>query len=126
MSFVFFNPNKKRSRADDCTVRAVSKALGIGWQEAYILLCAEGAVLWDMPSHNDAWRGVLLARGFRRHGIPDTCPDCYTVRDFARDHPRGTYVAAVQDHILAVVDGDWYDTSDSGDMIVLYYLKKGD
>lgn len=90
MSYKYYNPNKRRDHAKDCTVRALSLALGVSWLNAYAQLCLEGAAIWDMPSANDAWRGVLVSHGFRRGSVPDTCPECYTVRDFAADHPRGS------------------------------------
>ena len=36
MAYVFYNPNPKNRRVGDCSVRAISKALGSDWQDAYI------------------------------------------------------------------------------------------
>lgn len=56
MAYVFFNNNPSNKRVGDCAVRAVSKAVGQDWTDAYIGLCAEGLALRDMPSSNDVWR----------------------------------------------------------------------
>ena len=74
-----------------------------------------------MPDANDVWGGYLRSLGWIRGAIPDTCPDCYTVADFAADHPYGRYVLCGRSHVVALTDGDWYDTSDSGQMPILYY-----
>ena len=34
--------------------------------------------------------------------ISSICPDCVTVAGFAKDHPKGTYVLACQNHVVAV------------------------
>ena len=43
---------------------------------------------------------------------------------FGRDHPQGLYVLATGTHVITVIDGDYYDSWDSGDKIPLYYFKK--
>lgn len=78
----------------------------------------------DMPSSNHVWGTYLVGEGFSRRVIPDTCPDCYTVKDFANDHRWGVYVLATGDHVVAVEDGDYYDAWDSGDEIPTYYFQK--
>lgn len=78
----------------------------------------------DMPSGNSVWGAYLKQKGFRRYIIPDTCPDCYTVADFASDHPEGTYILALSDHVVAVKGGDYWDTWDSGNEVPIYYWKK--
>jgi len=37
-----------------------------------------------------------------------------TVKSFALSHPKGKYVVSVARHAVAVVDGVYYDTWDSG------------
>ncbi len=61
-----------------------------------------------------------------RINVPDTCPHCYTIRDFAYDHPFGTYLVGTGKHVVTIIDGNYYDTWDSGGEIPIYYWKKGD
>lgn len=124
MPYVYFNPNPLNNRVGDCSVRAVCKATEKDWEDAYISLCAEGLMLSDMPSANYVWGMVLHRNGFTEHIVPTICPNCISVNAFCEEHPEGTYVLATQNHVVAVVDGDYYDTWDSGDEIVLYYYKK--
>ena len=124
MAYQNYNPNPARSRVGDCTVRALSKALRLDWDGAFAALVAEAFQQKDMPSSDSVWNAVLRNEGFHRRGLPDTCPECYTVRQFAAEHPEGIFVVATPKHVLAVEDGDFFDTWDSGDETPLYYYEK--
>ena len=124
MAYVFFNPNPKNKRVGDCAVRAISKAIGMEWSDAYTNLCAEGLIFKDMPSSNYVWGMFLKKHGFEEHMISSVCPQCVTVEQFAKEHPKGRFVLATQNHVVAVIDGTYFDTWDSGNEIVLYYYKK--
>lgn len=125
MSFVYFNPNPYGKSVGDCVVRALTRVDGSGdWTNTYLKICAVGALVGDMPSANKVWGDYLLRIGFKRYFLPDTCPDCYTIRDFCADHPNGTYVVSTGSHVVAVVDGDYYDTSDTGSEIPIAYFEK--
>lgn len=124
MGFVFFNPNPDDKYVGDCVVRAISKILFIDWEEAYLCVAAMGLALHDMPSSDDVWGEFLRRRGFAKRILPDTCPYCYTVRQFALDHPHGRYLLKTSWHVVAVVDGCYFDTSDSGNEVPIYYWAK--
>lgn len=119
-----YNANPKARRGDDCTVRAISKITGKTWEETYMDLCLEGLLACDMPSSNHVWGEYLIKKGFRRHIVPNTCPNCYTVKDFVRDHPKGSYILALHGHVVAARGGNYFDTWDSGDEVVLYYWER--
>ncbi len=124
--FERYNPNPQGRVVGDCTVRAISKALGQSWEQTYIGLCLQGFLMGDMPSSNAVWGAYLRSKGFRREIIPDTCPECYTVADFAAEHPRGEYILALSGHVVCVEDGIIFDTWDSTGQIPLYYWFKED
>ena len=124
MGFSYFNPNPAGRQVGDCTVRAISKATGQSWDETYMGLCLQGLIMGDMPSANSVWGAYLRQPGFARNVIPNTCPDCYTVAEFAADHPRGVYVLALSSHVVRVADGSYFDTWDSGSEIPLFYWAK--
>lgn len=126
MRWVKYNANPRGNRTIDCIVRAVALATGKSWDEAYTEIAAMGLAMKDMSNVNAVWGAVLRRNGFRRGVVPDTCPDCYTVEDFARDHNRGVFVLPLDGHVVTVVDGFYYDTFDSGDELPLfYYYKEG-
>ena len=124
MGFIFCNPNPAGKLIGDCVIRAISIAENKSWEEVYLDLMAKCFELRDMPSSNNAWGKYLSDIGYKRHIIPDTCPDCYTVSDFAKDYPTDTYILATGTHTVTVHNGNHYDTCDSGDKPVLYYWKK--
>lgn len=124
--YKYYNPNpRNRNGVGDCTVRAVSKALGISWEAAYIDLVIQGYLLGDMPSSNMVMDSYLKSQGFTKHVIKDTCPeDCYTVSDFADEHPSGIYILGTGTHVVAVDSGTYYDSWPSGDESPIYYYEK--
>ncbi len=79
----------------------------------------------DMPSSNSVWGAVLRQNGFSRYAIPNTCPDCYTIGDFADENPKGTYVVGTGNHVCTIRDGVVFDSWDSRREIPQYYWKKG-
>lgn len=109
-----FSPNPHGSSVGDCAVRAVAAATGQSWEQAYIGLALTGFALGDMPSANRTWGAYLQKHGFKRRLVEADCTTCYTVADFAREYPRGIYVLGCSGHVLAVIDGAWWDSWDSG------------
>lgn len=116
-----YNPNPCGCRVGDCTVRAICKATDLPWEHVYCALSAYGLSAKDLPSANHVWGKFLYDRGFRRNLIDrmDT-----TVADFCREHPKGTYILAIEGHVVCVQDGFFYDTWDSGQEVPIYYWKK--
>lgn len=123
MAYIYKNPNPKRESLTDCVIRAISIVLNADWDYVYDKLCQTGYFLKDMPSTNHVWDAYLKDIGFNRYAIPNTCPLCYTVAEFAEDHPYGRYILATGSHAIAVINGDYYDTSDSGLEVPLYYYE---
>lgn len=118
--FIKYNPNPTGRMVGDCAVRAVAKALGISWEDAYCLICDNGYAIGDMPSSDSVWGAVLRQNGFYRKTIPNFCPECYTAKDFCQDYPNGTYVLGFGGHVACVQDGDLYDSWDSSMEIPVY------
>ena len=115
-----YNPNPTGRSVGDCAVRAVSKALDTDWETAYTMSSDNGYNMGDMPSSDSVWGAVLRQHGFYRRSIPNTCPNCYTVKEFCRDNPRGVYVLGFGGHVATVVNGDLYDSWDSSNEIPIY------
>ena len=120
MAFIEYNPNPTGRKVGDCAVRAVAKALGVDWEMAYVLIASNGFAMGDMPSSNSVWGAVLRQNGFYKMAIPDSCPDCYTFKDFAQDNPNGIFVLGTGSHVATVVNGDLYDAWDSSDEIPVF------
>lgn len=123
--YIEWNNNPVGRRVGDCSVRAISKALDVDWETAYAMIASNGFAMGDMPSSNSVWGAVLRQNGFKKQTIPNSCPDCYTFADFARDNPRGTFVLGTGTHVATVVDGNIYDSWDSSDEIPVFVWYKG-
>lgn len=125
MIWQYFNENPYQRSVGDCAVRAVSKALGQSWEQAYVELCLEGFLMGDLPNSDTVWGRCLKNHGFKRYLIPDECPYCMTVARFAEEHPEGTFVLSMPGrHVVTVVDGRYFDSWDSGNEVPEYYWKK--
>lgn len=124
MAFKYYNANPKNKLVIDCTVRAISKFLGTDWDSCYIALSAKGFEIKNMQNSNEVWHAYLRDLGYYPTAIPNMCPDCYTVSEFCSDHPVGTFLLATGDHVVCVIDGDYYDNWDSGSAIPIYYWSK--
>ena len=130
--FVYYQPNAKDigNEYGDCTIRALTKALGCTWIEAFDLtipICRREHVanLFDAPAKirkqfldelGFDYTGVSNKRGTKRP----------TVWEFAKSHSKGTYICNVAHHEVAVVDGKYFDTWDSGDCSMYGYFERRD
>lgn len=124
MAFIYFNPNPEKKSVGDCVIRAISKLTNKEWEETYLAVCLQGYLMHDMPSSNSVWGGYMKSKGYLKTLLPNVCPNCYTVIEFCRDHPVGSFLVNTDEHVVAIVDGDYYDTWDSGNEIVNYYWEK--
>ena len=124
MAFIFYNPNPEGKMVDDCQIRALARILYTTWNAAYSILVMQGFYDKDMPHGNSVMQSVITKYGYEKGIAPNNCPDCYTLRDFCHDNPEGRFLVVSDGHITAVVDGDYYDAWDSGDVVPLFYWKK--
>lgn len=124
MAWIMYNPNPVGRTVGDCSIRALAKALDTDWSTAYLMAAINGFSMGDMPSSNSVWGAVLRQHGFKRAVLPETCPDCYSINDFAIEHPQGTYVLGTGTHVVTMIDGDIYDSWDSLNETPVYFWYK--
>ena len=96
----------------------------MGWYDTFIDICAQGMEMSDMPDSNRVWMAYLKDIGYKLTLLPSACSECYAIIDFCKEHPKGRFLVATGSHIVAVVDGNYYDTWDSGIEIPIYYFVK--
>lgn len=125
MAWVEYNPNPDHAkRVGDCAVRAISKALHVDWDKAFVIITITAFSKKDMPSSDAIWGEVLKINGFEKRILPDRCPFCYTAKMFCGEHPKGIYVLAFGGHVATVEDGMLFDSWNSEDEIPIYYWEK--
>lgn len=117
-----FNPNPQGLMVGDCTVRAICAVTGWNWYDAHEATFLKSRDMADVQDADRVWWDVLRDLGFTHQRMIDRCPDCYTVADFALDHSDGIYVLGPKEHAVAVIDGDWWDSWDSGRTVPAYYF----
>ena len=118
--YKYYQPNDKdlKDKVGDCQIRALSKALKLSWLETFDLIlpiCREQQVMDIFSCDLKKTQAALERIGFYYTGVSNKKGTKRpTVSSFAKDHPFGTYIAVVANHVVAVVDGFYYDTWDSG------------
>lgn len=124
MAYKYFNPNPSNLSVGDCVIRAISKITSEDWKTTYLKLVVQGYVMSDLPSSNRVWGEYLKSLGFQQKLLPNTCPNCYTVEEFCQDHPIGNFVLGTGEHVIAAINGDYYDSWDSGREVPVYYFER--
>lgn len=116
-----YQPNPTGRNVQDCSIRAIAAALDLDWDTASDLVYDMAKSMGTTTPDDAAWGAVLRRAGFYRQALPNTCPDCYTVKDFCTDHPRGVYVLKTSGHVVTVIDGQAWDSWDSTREIPQYF-----
>lgn len=122
--WIQYNANPVANRVEDCAIRAVAVALDISWEYAFDLIAKNAKEMGNVMHSNAVFGSVLRQHGFKRFIVPNSCPDCYSLIDFCMDNPEGVYVVGLDSHVVAVIDGNYIDTWDSGNEIPIYYWKE--
>lgn len=117
------NPNPGHKEVPDCVIRAISLALNKRWLDVYDDLCELGRQEYNMPSADAVWGKYLYQQGFEPFLLPESCPSCVTIRLFCHMHPNGVYIVGTGNHAVAVIDGDYYDSWDSGEEIPSFFWR---
>ena len=124
MAYQYFQNNPSGKILGDCVVRAISLATDESWQKTYIGLALQGFLMSDLPNSDAVWGAYLKNNGFVRHSIPNTCPDCYTIEDFALEHPEGVYVLGTGTHAVCLINGTIMDAWDSSTETPIFYYTR--
>lgn len=128
--YVYYQPNKKdlKDQVGDCQIRALCKTLNVSWVEAFDLtipICRELQTYTIFDCDHTKTKEAMEHLGFTYTGISNkrgtTRP---TVDSFAKDHKTGSYIVKVAHHVVAVVDGKYYDTWDSGNKSMYGYYER--
>lgn len=117
------NPNPGHKEVPDCVIRAIAIALNMRWLDVYDDLCLLGRIEYDVPCSDAVWGKYLYQKGFEPFLLPQSCPKCVTIDRFTKMYPRGVYIIGTGSHAVAVIDGDYYDSWDSGREMPSFFWK---
>lgn len=122
--YIEFNNNPAGRHVGDCAVRAISKALDMTWECAYITLAMNGLQMGDVMNADSVWGATLRKNGFVRKSIPSSCPDCYDIVEFCKEYPTGVYVVGTGGHVVTIENGNYFDSWDSGGEVPQFYWER--
>lgn len=117
------NPNPKHKHVPDCVIRALAIVLNKTWYQVYDDLYLVGRWECSVSCHDDVWGAYLHMQGFEQFMLPEACPRCISIREFTKYYPKGRYVIGTGGHAVAIIDGDYYDSWDSGDEIPSFFWR---
>lgn len=131
MAYKYYQPNEKdlKDKCGDCAIRALSKALECTWAEAFTKTIAPVLKYQVLFNDTDAQQlnKVYEEIGLYYTGISTKDGKRPTVAEFAK-MTKGDgkhYIAKVRKHFVAVYDGDYFDTWNSGTQKLYgYYVRK--
>lgn len=123
--FIEFNANPKQKKTNDCSVRAVAVATGLGWDKSFEGLVASAYELKTVPSDTDAVEHFLIRQGFKVGRIRVVKGGHRpTVAEFAKLHPDWYCVLRVANHLTCSGKGNYVDIWDCGECAVYKYWYK--
>lgn len=108
----YYNANPMLNDIEDCTIRALSVAEDISWDEAYKKLSDYARKKGLMLSSVKSVENYLDDHYYRE------CNYDITVGEFIEEHPVGTYLITMDGHITVLKNGINYDTFDCRDRLM--------
>lgn len=122
--WILYNPNPTTDKANDCSIRAYCAAEDLEWDDAYDTACQYGKANNLMPNDSANCKQILENEYGYTFVKLSKEEKGMTVKEFAIKHNEGIYVLSVPSHLVTVINGEYYDTWDSGDKKVKAYYKK--
>lgn len=113
-----YNPNPKERNIGDCTLRSYCAAFGISWDKAFDIA---SKVAKENSSMIQYVADKVLVEEFncvvdeKYNKKTVKSKDRIKVNEFALSHPYGTYILHVPKHQVTVINGEYWDSWDSGD-----------
>ena len=121
--WVYANPNPEKKQVPDCVIRAICIALNKPWLEVSDGLYAFARREHSVTCDDNIWGHYLYSLGFEPFLLPESCPRCITIKEFSKMHPYGIYIIGTGKHAVAIIDGNYYDSWDSGNEIPSFFWR---
>ena len=126
--YKYYQPNEKdlKDKYGDCVIRALTKVLGMSWLEVFDEITPLSREMQIPFNCKPCYEKYLTeVKGFKYVGISNSKGSKRpTVESFSKTNNHGTYLVKVANHVVAIVDGNYYDTWDSGHKSLYGYWVK--
>lgn len=126
-TYQYYQPNKKdlKDEYGDCVIRALTKALDMTWVEIFDEMQPLSREMQVPFNCKPCYQPYILSKGFTYCGISNKKGSKRpTVAQFAKNHPQGTYILRLAHHLVAVKNGQYFDTWDCGAKSLYGYWQK--
>lgn len=127
--FQYFQPNPKdlKDRYGDCAVRALCAIENMDWLSCYDKMWELSREVYCPFNSKVGFEHIVKSLGYKYTGITnkkDTKRP--TVEEFAKEHKTGKYILVVANHYVAVKEGMYWDTWNSGNKSLYGYWEKAE
>ena len=124
-----YNPNPKDRNIGDCTLRSYCAAFKIDWDKAFDIaskVAKENSTLIQYVADKVLTEEFNCYVDEKYNKKTVKSKDRITVNEFTMTHPYGTYILHVRQHQVTVINGEYWDSWDSGKKKVdtVYLLPK--
>lgn len=122
--YKYYQPNKKdiKDNYGDCVIRAITKVLEMDWLQVFDEITPISRELQAPHNCKPCYEAYFKQKGFTYHGISNKKGSKRpTVNSFTNEHKQGSYILVVASHLVASVDGFYYDIWDSGECCLYGY-----
>jgi hypothetical protein len=111
--FIKENINPLGKKTTDCVIRAIAKAEGKEWLEVFDILVKLARENYTIPNGKDNYKEYLekYPKINVFHMVANK-KKRYTVKEVSKW--QGTYIVQTARHLTTTIDGNYYDTWDSG------------
>ena len=121
--WIYANPNPSKKQVPDCVIRAICIALNKPWLEVSDELYSFARREYSVTCDDNVWGYYLYSLGFEPFLLPFSCPECVTINEFTKYYPVGRYIIGTGKHAVAIIDGNYYDSWDSGNEIPTFFWR---
>lgn len=122
-----FNPNPKGKRVDDCSIRAYCKANNLTWDDAFDIAVKVAKEEKDIINSSKVCHKIITEKlGWTLNEASKKVKpkERETVQEFCLKHNYGKFILHVKGHLVAVENGCFYDSWNSGEKKVTHFYEQ--
>ena len=120
--YIRYTRNPK-NETNDCIIRSIANAEDRDWVDVMRDMCDLAISMYNMPNAYEVNQAYMEKKGYPEEYT--FASDNITVETFCEQHPEGRWVVLLEDHALSVINGDFYDLTNSlNEKVVSYWCVK--